>query len=234
MKSRELVADDVVFSFNYFANSPKKPPHYYDYIEKVETGTGTHQVTFIFKTYHSEWDYRFGWGYNSTILPHELAEAGAKEWKNAVGTGPFQLTEYTAGSTAVYAKNPIYWDHETIGGTSHGFPFVDKVIYYTIKDEASWIAALRTGKLDILENVRWQNIDSLKKSAPQLQWARSLSVFGTYLAMRTDQKPFDDIRVRRALNLAVNKKEIVSSYYNGHAEMFGFPQHPTFEGYWDR
>jgi peptide/nickel transport system substrate-binding protein len=232
MKSRELVADDVVFSFNNFAKSPKVPPRYYEYIDKVEA-TGPHQVTFFFKSYHSEWDYRFGWGYNSTILPHEMAEAGAKDWKNAVGTGPFQIAEYTPGNTAVYAKNPIYWDHETINGVNYMLPFVDKVVYYTIKDEASWIAALRTGKLDILEAIRWQNIDSLKQSVPQLKWARSLSVFGQYVAMRTDQKPFTDIRVRRALNLAVNKQEIVSSYYNGHAEVFGYPQHPTFEGYWE-
>jgi peptide/nickel transport system substrate-binding protein len=232
MKSRELVPDDVVFSFNYFAKSPKTPPRYYEYIEKVEA-SGPRQVTFFFKNYHSEWDYRFGWGYNSTILPHEMAEAGAKDWKNAVGTGPFQIAEHTPGNTAVYAKNPIYWDHETINGTDFKLPFVDKVVYYTIKDEASWIAALRTGKLDILEAIRWQNIDSLKQSVPQLKWARSLSVFGQYLSLRTDQKPFDDIRVRRALNMAVNKQEIVSSYYNGHAEVFGYPQHPTFEGYWE-
>ena len=84
------------------------------------------------------------------------------------------------------------------------------MVYYTIKDEATWIAALRTGKLDLLEAIRWQNVDSLKKSAPQLQWHRWLSTLGTFLAMRVDvDGPFKDIRVRRALNMAVNKQEIV-------------------------
>ena len=162
-----------------------------------------------------------------------MPQAGAKDWKNAVGTGPFQLTDYVQGNSSTYVKNPLYWDTERIGESDYKLPFVDKVIYHTIKDEASWIAALRTGKLDILESIRWQNVESLKKSSPQLKWSRWLNMSGTFLAMRADTKPFDDIRVRRALNYAVNKQEIVSSYYEGHAELFGYPQHPDYTGYWE-
>ena len=232
MKSRELVAEDVVFSFNYIAKSPKVIPGYFNHVDKVEA-TGDHQVTFFFKEYNAEWDYRFGWGYYSAVLPHEVAEAGAKNWKNASGSGPFQLTDYVQGNSSTYEKNPIYWDKETIGGTAYKIPFVDKLIYHTIKDEASAVAALRTGKLDILEAIRWQNVESLKKSVPQLKWSRWLGMSGTYLAMRVDTKPFDDIRVRRALNMAVNKQEIVSAYYGGNAELFGYPQHPDYTGYWE-
>ena len=56
---------------------------------------------------------------------------------------------------------------------------------------------------------------------------------GTFLSMRVDTKPFDDIRVRRALNMAVNKQEIVSAYYNGNAELFAYPQHPDYLGYFE-
>ena len=51
--------------------------------------------------------------------------------------------------------------------------------------------------------------------------------------MRVDTKPFDDIRVRRALNMAVNKEEIVKAYYNGNAELFAYPQHPDYGGYFE-
>ena len=108
------------------------------------------------------------------------------------------------------------------------------MVYRTIKDEATWIAALRTGKLDILEAIRWQNVDSLKKSVPTLKWHRWLAQSGTFLAMRVDiDGPFKDIRVRRALNMAVNKQEIVSAYYNGNAELFAYPQHPEYTGYFE-
>jgi len=52
------------------------------------------------------------------------------------------------------------------------------------------------------------------------------------MVLRSDQKPFDDIRIRRALNMAVNKDEIIKSFYNGNAEMLAYPEHPDFAGYY--
>ena len=232
MESREFNADDVVFSFNRQNASPKKVAGYFDHVEKVEA-TDPYTVTFFMKDYNAEWDYRFGWGYYSQIIPPELAKAGAGNWKNAVGTGPFQLTDYVQGNQQVYARNPIYWDTDTIDGKKYKLPFVDKVTYRIIRDEATQHTALRTGKLDILEVIRWQAVESLKKSAPQLKWSKWLSMSGTFLSMRVDTKPFDDIRVRRALNMAVNKQEIVKEYYGGNAELFGYPQHPEYLGYFE-
>jgi peptide/nickel transport system substrate-binding protein len=232
MKSRELTADDVVFSYQRLAASPKAQAGYFDYVDKV-VATGPRDVSFIFKEFHAEWDYRFGWGYYSPIYPKEMADAGAQNWRNGTGTGPFMLTDFVQGNSNTYTKNPNYWDKETINGVAYKLPFVDRVTYRTIKDEATQIAALRTGKLDILETVRWQNVDSLKKSAPALQWSRWLGMSGQFLAMRVDTKPFDDIRVRRALNYAVDKVEIVKSYYNGNAELFSYPQHPDYTGYFE-
>ena len=76
MQARELVADDVVFSYNRLANSPKKIKDYFDHVDKVEA-TDKHTVVFTFKDYFAEWDYRFGYGYYSGIYPKEVADAGA-------------------------------------------------------------------------------------------------------------------------------------------------------------
>ena len=232
MKSRELVADDVVFSFNRLEKSPKKIATYFDHVEKVEA-RDRHTVVFTFKEYNAEWDYRFGWGYYSPIVPKEVADAGAQNWKNVNGTGPFMLTDYVQGNSNTYTRNPNYWDKEKIGGQEYKLPFADRIVYRTIKDEATFITALRTAKLDILESIRWSAVAELKRSAPKLQWSRWLGMNGTFLAMRVDTKPFDDIRVRRALNMAVNKQEIVKSYYGGNAELFAYPQHPDYLGYFE-
>lgn len=232
MAARELVADDVVQSYERLNNSPKKVPTYFDHVQKVEA-TDKHTVVFTFKTFMSEWDYRFGWGYYSGIVPKEVADAGAGNWKNANGTGPFKLSDYVQASAATFSKNDNYWDKETIDGKPYKLPFVDKIVYRTIKDEATFLAALRTGKLDLLESIRWSAAEELKKSAPKLQWSRWLATGGTFLAMRTDTKPFDDLRVRRALNMAVNKQEILSSFYNGEGVLFGYPQHPDYIGYFE-
>ena len=53
------------------------------------------------------------------------------------------------------------------------------------------------------------------------------------LALRMDTKPFDDIRVRRALNIAVDKETVVKQFYGGNAEMLGFPMHPDWTGYYE-
>jgi peptide/nickel transport system substrate-binding protein len=232
MAAREMTADDVVFSFYRLAKSAKAQAGYFDYVDKVEA-KDKYTVDFIFKEFHAEWDYRFGWGYYSPIYPKEMADAGATNWKNGTGTGPFMLTDYVQGSSNTYTRNPNYWGKETIAGEEFKLPFVDKVVYRTIKDEATFLTALRTAKLDVLEAIRWSAADDLKKNAPQLKWSRWLNMSGTFLAMRVDTKPFDDIRVRRALNYAVNKQEIVKSYYGGNAELFAYPQHPDYVGYFE-
>jgi peptide/nickel transport system substrate-binding protein len=232
MAARELTAEDVVFTYTHLNASPKKIPGYFDHLSKVEA-TGKHTVLFTFKDYFAEWDYRFGWGYYSGIFPKEVVQAGAKDWKNHNGTGPFMLTDFVNGNSTTFSKNPGYWGKETIGGTEYKLPFVDRVVYRTIKDEAAAMAALRTGRLDMAENIRWSAVEELKRNAPALQWNRHLNMVGTFLSMRLDQKPFDDIRVRRALNMAVNKQEIVKTFWGGHAELFGYPQHPDYTGYFE-
>ena len=232
MKARELVAQDVVDSYNRLDRSPKKIPTYFDHVDKVEA-TDKNTVLFTFKNYHAEWDYRFGWGYYSGIVPKEVADAGAGNWKHANGTGPFQLADYVQGNALTFSKNAIYWDKESIGGQAYKLPYVDKIVYRTIKDEATMYTALRTGKVDVLESVRWSAVEELKKNAPALKWKRWVNTGGVFVAMRVDTKPFDDIRVRRALNMAVNKQDIVKSYYGGNAELFAYPMHTDYIGYYE-
>jgi len=143
------------------------------------------------------------------------------------------LTDYVQGSAVFFTKNPAYWDREIVDGKSYKLPFVDKIVYRTIKDEATQLAALRTGKLDVLESVRWSAFEDLKQTAPQLRFVRSLAYGGNFFALRVDTKPFDDVRVRRALNMAIDKNAIVSSFYGGAAELLAFPIHPDFGGYFE-
>jgi peptide/nickel transport system substrate-binding protein len=230
MKARELVADDVVFSFKRLSSSPKATKNYFDYVKDV-TAPDKHTVVFEMTEFNAEWDYRFGYGYYSGIIPKEVVDAGAANWKNINGTGPFKLTDYVQGNSNTYEKNPDYWDKETINEKEFKLPYVDKITYRIIKDEATRVTALRTGKIDIMEYMRWQDAEQLKKSTPDLKWNKWLATSGTFLAMRVDQKPFDDIRVRRAMNFAINKDEIIKAYYNGNAEMFAYPQHPDYGPY---
>ncbi|MFX5207097.1 ABC transporter substrate-binding protein, partial [Acinetobacter baumannii] len=85
--------------------------------------------------------------YYSGIIPKEVADAGAGNWQNVNGTGPFMLADFVQGNSHTYVKNPNYWDKDKINGTEVKLPLVDKLVYRTIKDEATYLTALRTGKL---------------------------------------------------------------------------------------
>lgn len=230
MDERELVAEDVVFSFNRMNTSAKRTQGYYDHVDKVEA-KDKHTVLFTFNKFIADWDYRFGNGFFSGIMPKEVADAGAGNWKNANGTGPFMLTNVASGNALTFSKNPVYWDKEVIGGKEYKLPFVDRVVHRVIKDETTQYAALRTGKLDILSSISWEAARELKKTSPDLKWNRWLTTGASRVALRVDTKPFTDVRVRRALNMAVNKQDIVDKYYGGEAALFTFPMHPEYIGY---
>jgi peptide/nickel transport system substrate-binding protein len=230
MQRRELDAHDVVFSFNNLQASPKKINNYLDHITEIEV-LDSHTLRFHFSKFNAEWDYRFGYGYYSAIVPRETANIDAKNWRNVVGSGPFVLDKYVQSNSQVYLKNPEYWDKEELDGKRYAIPFVDKMSYRIIKDEATYLTGLRTGKLDILESIRWIAVDHLKETTPELKWHRWLQTSGNFLVMRQDFEPFADVRVRRAMNLAINQKEIVELFYGGHAELMAFPQHPGFGEY---
>jgi peptide/nickel transport system substrate-binding protein len=232
MAARELVAEDVVYSFQRMNASPKRIANFFSAVDRVEAPDRS-TVVFFFNRFQEDWAYRFAWGQWDSVIPKELADAGMGDWKKATGSGPFQLTDFISGNSQTYVRNSLYWGKERLGGVDFKIPFVDRVITRTIKDESARYTALRTGKLDMLQRISWTAADELKKSAPQLKWARWLAHSGRFLTLRTDTKPFDDVRVRRALNMAVNKQEIVASFYGGHAEVFALPQHPDYLGYFD-
>lgn len=230
MERRELDAEDVVFSFERQANSPKAIPSYFSHVQSV-TARDSHTVVFRFNQFNAEWDYRFGYGYYSGILPRELGKVDVKDWRNAVGSGPFQIQNYVDGTSQTYVRTPDYWDREDLHGREYEIPFIDQFSYRTIKDKGTWLTAIRTGQLDILEAMDWISVKHLMHTTPELKWSRWLATDGRLISLRCDQKPFDDVRVRRALNLAVNQQEIKEQFFGGNAELFAFPQKPAFVGY---
>jgi peptide/nickel transport system substrate-binding protein len=232
MKARELTAADVVFTYDILDKSPKKIPTYFDHIDDV-VARDEHTVVFLFNEYNAEWAYRFGYGYYSGIVPVEMKNVDPKRWQSVSGTGPFLLEKDVQAHAQVYVRNDDYWDTETIDGNTYSIPFTDKLTYRIIKDEATYLTALRTGQLDVLESIRWIAVDHLKETTPELKWNRWLATGGTFMSLRVDRKPFDDVRVRRALNLAINKKQIVELFFGGHAELMAYPQHPGFGDYYE-
>jgi len=232
MAKREMTADDVVFSFERNKASSRMPPDYFSFVSKVDA-KNPHQVVFYFDHFNAEWEYRLMWGAYYVVYPKEVVDKGITDWKNANGTGPFSVAENVQNSHVSYARNPDYWGTAIVGGEEHKLPFLDRYTFRTVKDPSTQYSMLRTGKVDIMEVVPHDAVEELKKSAPDLKWREYIPYSGQIIGLRVDQKPFDDIRVRRAVNMAINRKEIIDALYEGKGDLLTFPAHPAYTDYYE-
>ena len=201
MASRELTAEDVVYSYkrNIGLETDWKA---YQIMESM-TATDKYTVEIKLESYLADWWLWFGYATWAAagIYPPELVAAGANDWKNhrGIGTGPFMLEDYVEGSSITYVRNPDYWDSPT---TITGFdkkyeiPFIDRMVKTLIQDKSTQVAALRTGKIDVMDNVAHKYVQSLQETNPEIEFTGKVEERAWRIGMRLDREPFDDIRVR--------------------------------------
>jgi peptide/nickel transport system substrate-binding protein len=178
--------------------------------------------------------YTGSWLY---MIPPEVVSTygDMKDWKHVIGTGPFMLTDYVAGSALTFEKNPNYWLHDPIHPENQ-LPYVDSVTGLIVLDTSTQLAALRTGKLDFSFNmdVTWENGLELMNQCPDLE-SKTLSSMSKELYFRVDKQdlPFKDLKVRQALVMAINHEDIIKNYYGGHAWIDGqvFPPLKAWEAF---
>ena len=216
MASREFTAEDVAYSFNrnLFEHADKKWGMY----DPVESITATDKYTVVFKTsvWMPDWYLLFPRGHHVTYpYPPELVKAGIGDWKNhrGIGTGPFLLDDYVEGSAVSYVRNPNYWDKATINGKEYKIPFIDRFVYSLIDDKTTQIAALRTGRLDMHNDVPHVFEKSLRDTNPELKIDPILSASVYLWGMRLDTEPFDDLKVRKAMSMAIDRQAVMDSVF---------------------
>jgi peptide/nickel transport system substrate-binding protein len=229
MKAREFVADDIVYSMTRLSKSRKATPRYMDFIDRWEV-KDKHTLIMHMKEWNVEWGYHMAWGFYDAIQAPEQEKApdGPGKWENACGTGPYMLTTYKNGHSVIYTKNPDYWDSEVIGGKSYKLPLTDKIVSQLSRDEATRLTALRTGKIDLMFTMNNRQHEDMKKTTPQLIWSKMLASGFAMIALRFDKKPFDDIRVRRALNMAIDRKALGNFMSGGIYELVNLPYPKTY------
>ncbi len=235
MERREVVAEDIVYHFTHMYTSPRRIPTYWDFVSEWKADDKYTAVAYL-NEYNANWGYRIAWGYFSGLTPPEVHKlndnTGSEDWRMMNGTGPYAIADVRPDDIQVYQRNAEYWDKEVINGTTYDLPYNDQVVYHIMGDEAAQIAAIRTCKVDILENFRWQFAEELRRSAPDLIIRKRAGNLGTFVALRNDLAPFDDVRVRRAMNLAVNHEEIVSALLNGEGEALNYPFSASWPDYY--
>ncbi len=135
-----------------------------------------------------------------------------------MGTGPFMIYDYARSRSITYARNPNYWGYDE-RYPKNKLPYVDNVKVLIIPDDATALAALRSGKIDYIEGQKWQTGPALKQTNPELVQSSLLGSASTGgIQIRCDKAPFTDIRVRTALQMAIDLDTIAKTFYGGTTE----------------
>lgn len=215
-------AEAVVFNFQRWMDK-KHPQHkggvfpYYAYMFGGYQGDAGHVIKQVSAL--DEYTVKFELHYplgpflaNLAMPPFAIASPTAIKKdpvgfnRHPVGTGPFQFVEWKKNDSITLTKNENYW--------KKGLPKVDKVIFKSIPDNNARFTALKSGEVDLIDGVNPKDALESKKF-PQLTLHQQPGMNIAYLAMNMDKKPFDHPKVREALNHAVDKQEIIKSFYFG-------------------
>ena len=223
LNGRELTADDVVYTYNErfakgLAGQAYVGQEFFDGAEKVDD----HTVRINLK---QPFDFvvgvtsgnRQGWIVAEEASAEDSLNDPSASW---VGTGPFMFSEHETGTKVVFERNPDYF--------KEGLPYADAVEAHIIPDAATRIAALRSGQINIFpaagprvqEEIQRTNPDFFVKSCP--------SLFHLGIRMRLDKAPWNDVRVRRAVSMALDREAIIATALRGNGEVVlqGWPLDP--------
>jgi peptide/nickel transport system substrate-binding protein len=139
-----------------------------------------------------------------------------------VGSGPFKFAQYRRGEEIVLQSFADYWDGE---------PWLKKLIYKIIPDNKARLTALEKGEIDLIDVIFPSDLIRLQKN-PNFRILKLYGMNICYIAINTTHKPLDNVKIRQALNLAVDKMKLTRMFYFGG---YGVPTNrilsPAFWGF---
>jgi peptide/nickel transport system substrate-binding protein len=211
VNGRELVADDVKFTYDRFLQEQGNPNRYMlDSVDRVEV-VDRYTVKFVLKEPYVWLVNTLAFPWSTWIIAPEVVQrfGDLKKADTAIGTGPFILERYEPNVKSIFKRNPDYFREDQ--------PYVDGVEWTVLDDESTGLALYRSGQLDCGPgnnwNVRQQDLEALKKSHPHLVYQDFLSQTTHAIMMRTDMAPFTDVRVRRAISHAIDRQALIEAVW---------------------
>jgi ABC-type transport system substrate-binding protein len=206
LNGRPVTADDVVWSYQRFMKvSPQKAN-----LSNVRDVTASDPRTVVF-TLNS-----VSAPFASTIaspllwiMPREVIEADGDGRKRIIGSGPFIFDRFEKGVQVVAKRNPDYYQA--------GTPYVDEVDLLIVPEDPTAMAGLRAKSIDI-NGVSQTDRDALASSNPEILLFDYPQNLLTFIYWRVDAPPFNDVRVRQAFSLALDRDELIKVLLQGRAK----------------
>lgn len=146
-----------------------------------------------------------------------VPEGEADLQSTMIGTGPFALETYTQDVETVLTANDAYWEE--------GVPRLEGITYRILPDEAARLAAIRTGEIN-LTSLANPTAVSLASREEGVQVVSQETTDYYLLGFNTEQAPLDDVRVRQAISLAVDRQALLDAVFFGEGQLTG-PIVPT-------
>jgi peptide/nickel transport system substrate-binding protein len=206
---KDFGSDDVIATFKHIADpaTGSSGRTYTDLIDSYEA-PDKNTVRFKLKVPYA--------GFAELMVERQLKIVAAdridKLSTDPSGTGPFKFKSFTPGDKLELVKNPNYYEK--------GLPKLDGVVFRIMPENAARVAAMEAGDIDLMWNVPLESIDKMKENqkitvdeVPTSTWDG--------IVMGNTTKPFDDVRVRRAVLLALDKTQLAAFSVFGH----GVPTH---------
>ncbi len=206
LNGRELVAADVKYCFEAYAKEGVQSFTFRE-IEAMET-PDKYTLRVHLKTPNVLFAQNLAEPI-AVIFSREVLEEDGDLKKRVIGTGPYLLKEHTRKVRIVLARNPDYFDK--------GRPYLDEYTILSTPDAATRLAAFRSGQSDIIWQASPAEVETVRKTNPAAliqAYANTLAPFG--LALAQDKPPFNDVKVRRAISMAIDRQKQVDTVYEGH------------------
>ena len=208
---RELKAADVVYSYQRMKdpNIGSVARSYFAKVDKVEA-VDDYTVRFTLSGPDATF-LNYTSSVYAAIVPREVVEQYGDLNNNPIGTGPFKFKERIPGNRVVLEKNPDYF--------IPGEPKLDTLTFVIMTDESARLNALRTGAVH-LAFLPASNLP-LVRGNRDIVVKDFLTADYDYLGFNLTEAPFNDVRVRQAISLLIDRQELIGTTYDGNAEITG-------------
>jgi peptide/nickel transport system substrate-binding protein len=210
VNGREMTAHDVKYSLERFAAKSGFRSRFDD-VDRIEV-VDNYTVKIITKHPFAPMLINLATPAYNVILPREAEEkfGDFNKAEAVIGTGPFILESYERGIKLVFKRNPDFY--------VKGLPYLDGVEWQMTPDAAARLSLLRAGKVDFLHVhgfLLGEEAIPLQRTNPELKVTKFRPLGQGIFYMRTDQPPFNDVRVRQALSLAINRQAWLEALHFG-------------------
>src|SRR5499433_3561320 len=224
---RPFTANDVKCTWDLILDTgPEKlrvnwRKSWYKNLEQVTTN-GDDEVTFRLKRPQPAFLMLIASGW-SAIYPCHVPEAQMRQ--KPVGTGPFKFVEFRPNESIKLARNPDYW--------KPGLPYLDAIEFPIIKNMSTAILAFVSGKFDMIwpYSLTPPLLKDVQSQMPQAICEMASNGISTHLLVNRDKPPFDNLDLRRAMALSLDRKAFIDILDQGQGDIGGVLQPPP-EGLW--